>query len=287
MFDRLDRAEQQLLRLVQRDRVPSALARVGPTGDVALEIARQVRAFFDEAHAELARSLADDERALLWSLLDDAIADLLRADLDPESYYEQLALAFVRGRLDMPDASRSALLSAAREAEISLHKFKRKDGPPRVKQVLSLLRGLSPQHVLDIGSGRGAFLWPLLARYPQLCVTAIDRLDHRVHDIQAVRNGGIARLDGQLGDVTALPFDDNAFDVVTILEVLEHLRRPAAAAAEVMRVAARFVIASVPSRQDDNPEHIQLFSPDTLSNLFDGRAQLSHVRGHMIALVKL
>lgn len=77
--------------------------------------------------------------------------------------------------------------------------------------------------MLDIGSGRGAFLWPLVARFDTLEVAAVDRLDYRVRDIEAVRTGGITRVRGQLADVGALPFVDRQFDVVTILEVLEHL----------------------------------------------------------------
>jgi hypothetical protein len=105
------------------------------------------------------------------------------------------------------------------------------DGPPRVTHVLSLLEGIAPTSLFDIGSGHGAFPWPLVAQFPALAVTAVDRLDHRVRDIDAVRAGGIDRVRAQVGDVTALPFADGAFDVVTILKVFEHLRDPSAAAA--------------------------------------------------------
>jgi len=41
------------------------------------------------------------------------------------------------------------------------------------------------------------------------------------------------------GDVEALPFQDNAFDVILCLHVLEHVCDPAAACREMMRVGAR------------------------------------------------
>jgi ubiquinone/menaquinone biosynthesis C-methylase UbiE len=152
-----------------------------------------------------------------------------------------------------------------------------------------MLEGVDPRSLLDIGSGRGAFLWPLVARFEDLAVTAVDRLAHRVVDIEAVHTGGIARVRAHVADVTALRFDDESFDVVTILEVLEHLEDPAAAAREALRVASRFVIASVPSHEDDNPEHLRLFTRDSLTRLFESagaeRVEICYVLNHMIALI--
>ena len=259
--------------------------------ELVLELSADLRRELETHHGAMLLALAPDERALLFTVLEDACGDnLRRGPLDPARYFVELAHAFIRGRLDR-DASPAELVLRAREAELSLHKFKRKDGPPRVMDVLARLEGIRPASLLDVGSGRGAFLWPLLDRFPELPVTAIDRLEHRVGDIEAARRGGITRLRGALTDVTALPFDDRSFDVVTILEVLEHLERPETAAREVLRVADRFVVASVPSHEDDNPEHIQLFTRDTLTELLmtAGAAQVTidYVRGHMVAVARV
>src|SRR5579859_5196580 len=111
-----------------------------------------------------------------------------------------------------------------------------------------------PRTLLDIGSGRGAFLWPLLDAFPGLPVTCADILDHRVAGIQALHDGGIATLTAAQADATALPFADGSFDVVTQLEVLEHIPDTRRALAEICRVARRFVVLSVPMHADDNPE---------------------------------
>ncbi len=91
--------------------------------------------------------------------------------------------------------------------------------------------------------------------------------------------------------MTELDFPDGAFDTATALEVLEHLDDPARAAGELVRVARRFVVASVPSREDDNPEHVQLFDKSTFARLFTDAgartANVSYVRGHMICVAGL
>ena len=59
----------------------------------------------------------------------------------------------------------------------------------------------------------------------------------------------------------------------------------------MVRVARRFVIVSVPSQADDNPEHIQLFNPESLGALFAaaGVRRFSHtyVLNHIVGIATL
>src|SRR5687768_10010364 len=104
--------------------------------------------------------------------------------------YEALAAAFVRGsRPDAPALPDDALLAWGRAEGLRLHKFK-ETTLPRVDRVLGWLRGLQPASLLDVGSGRGAFLWPLLAAFPELPVTAVDPHPVRARDLRAVSAGG-------------------------------------------------------------------------------------------------
>jgi hypothetical protein len=56
-------------------------------------------------------------------------------------------------------------------------------------------------------------------------------------------------------------------------------------------VASRYVVASVPSKEDDNPEHVHLFDGRGFEALFlDAGARgvkLDYVPGHIIAVVKV
>jgi len=227
--------------------------------------------------------------------------------MDATPLYTHLAAAYVRGKLaHLPDSDRAlfdapldtlddaqcaALIQLGRLHALRLHRFKRTMGLPRVAKVLGALKGLAPAELLDIGSGRGAFLWPLRDAFPGLPITALDRLEYRVADIQAVADGGVANLRAVHGDATRLPFDDGHFDGVTLLEVLEHIPDTARALAEVCRVARRVVVLSAPSRPDDNREHIHLFDTAMLERHLRAagaqRVTFDYVPGHIIGVARV
>ena len=203
--------------------------------------------------------------------------------------YLELAAAFVRGKMaDAPDLPPVEIVQLGLQASLRLHKFKRTSELPRVRKVLGMLRGLAPSDLLDIGSGRGVFLWPLLDEFPWLSVTALDRNAQRAEDLHAVNRGGITRLTALVGDGCRLPLADKSVEVVTILEVLEHLPQPARAVAEAVRVARRGIIVSVPSKEDDNPEHVHLFTRHSLHALLRTagarRVHFDGVLNHLLAV---
>ncbi len=135
------------------------------------------------------------------------------------------------------------------------------------------------------------FLWPLLDAFPALPVTAVERDERRLDHLEAVRRGGIERLTVTRGDASTLPFSDASFDGATVLEVLEHQDDPLPLAREAVRLARRCVIASVPSKPDDNPEHVQLFAGETLKALLTeagaARVGIDYVLGHIIAVARV
>ena len=205
-----------------------------------------------------------------------------------QSHYVALAAAYARGVLGELELDDETALARAQDRD--LHRFKRTAQLPRVRAVLGALRGFAPETLLDLGSGRGVFVWPLLDALPALAITATDRLQHRAALFAAVRRGGIARLTCARADMTELPIAAGAFDCVTALEVLEHLpgEGPERAAREAMRVARRAVIATVPAHEDDNPEHVHLFTGARLDAMFRAagarRVAIDHVLNHIVCV---
>lgn len=160
----------------------------------------------------------------------------------------------------------------ANPPEMKLHYFKAKEDLPRVQAVLGFLQGIVAagqcRSLLDVGSGRGVFLFPLLRDFPTLEVTSIDILPHRVELLDCVEKGGIENLHPTLGNICECDLPEKSFDVVTMLEVMEHIPDTEAAVRNAVRLARNYVIVSVPSKPDDNPEHIHLFSNDDLKKHF-------------------
>jgi len=207
-----------------------------------------------------------------------------------ESHYVALAASYVRGVVGDRTLDDEVALARGAADDLKLHRFKRTAQLPRVRAVLGALRGFGAERLVDLGSGRGAFVWPLLDALPQIALTATDVLAHRALLFAHVARGGIDRLTAVRADITALPFADASVDCVTALEVLEHLPAdgPERAAREAFRVARVAVIATVPSHEDDNPEHVHLFDGRHLEQLFRAagarRGTVEHVFNHIVAV---
>lgn len=232
--------------------------------------------------------------------------------MDPYArrYHLNLAAAWVRGHalatgippldpelLDMPlevllENELAAIVEAGSQAGLKLYPFKRdKTILPRVRQVLSFLQGIEFETLLDVGSGRGVFLLPFLETFPWVRVTSLDLLEERVTFLNELSAGGYSQLTAYRQDICGQPFPDNSFDVVTMLEVLEHIPEVEKAVAAAVRMAKKYVVVSVPSKPDDNPEHIHLLTRDILTELFTqvgcGRLHFSGVNGHLILVAAL
>jgi Methyltransferase domain len=148
---------------------------------------------------------------------------------------------------------------------------------------LKLCGSLVPERaatLLDVGAGQGAFLRWLERNRPRLTLQGIERSEAAV--AQSVSETPIT-----LGSIEELPFADRAVDVVTALEVLEHLQWGVfeTGVRELSRVAATTIIVSVPYAEKRpmttcpycgcrfQPHyHVRSFEPADFALLFDGYA---------------
>lgn len=227
-----------------------------------------------------------------------------------ERYHLKSAAAWLRGHakrtgvpeldvklLEMPlevltDRELVAIVRAGEAAGQKLYPFKTgKSELPRVGQVIGFLHGIEFETLLDVGSGRGVFLLPFMEEFPQIQVTSLDLLDKRVTFLNELAVGGYCQLTAHNRNICDQPFPENNFDVVTLLEVLEHIPDVDKAVKAAVKMAKKYVVVSVPSKEDDNPEHIHLLTKDVLTKLFaDAGCTKLHfggVNGHLIMMATI
>lgn len=101
----------------------------------------------------------------------------------------------------------------------------------------------SVRSAMEVGCGEGFSTQKLRGLLPAAASLRASDVEQRLVEEARRNNPGIAI---ERESIYELPHADGAFDVVFVLEVLEHLDDPARALAEVCRVSKRWVIASVP-----------------------------------------
>jgi 2-polyprenyl-3-methyl-5-hydroxy-6-metoxy-1,4-benzoquinol methylase len=130
---------------------------------------------------------------------------------------------------------------------------------------------------VDVGIGEGLALEAMQARAGML-VGVEYRRDKLATALQRLPTARGVRADAGM-----LPFNDRSADIVTCLEVLEHLGAPERAVEELARICAGQCVISVPwepvfrlgnlcrgkdvRRWGNNPEHVQQFRPSSLRRL--------------------
>lgn len=100
---------------------------------------------------------------------------------------------------------------------------------------------LGVRSILDIGSGTGRALAEIKRQRPDIRVTGIEP----VRELREIGHGKGIGIDELIdGDALALDFRDGEFDLVCEFGVLHHIRTPARAVAEMLRVGHKAVFIS-------------------------------------------
>lgn len=115
----------------------------------------------------------------------------------------------------------------------------------RVRMVLRILRR-KPVSILDVGCGDGYLCSVYKSHFGIANVVGADLAGARVARARAT----FPDIKFTRADIYNLPFEDGGFEVVSAVEVLEHLEDPARAFGELVRVAAREVIVTVPNNEE-------------------------------------
>jgi 2-polyprenyl-3-methyl-5-hydroxy-6-metoxy-1,4-benzoquinol methylase len=132
--------------------------------------------------------------------------------------------------------------------------------------------------LLDVGCGPGLLLRSLTPQHARLAgVDASETAIELAKNVKLATEPLSARADLFRADCTALPFDADTFDVVTCLDVLEHLPvfDVQSAIDEMIRVARRHLIVSINS---DNPYHYHptILSPGTWRAMLGAHGDIRH-----------
>ena len=103
----------------------------------------------------------------------------------------------------------------------------------RVRVLAGHLAALIPGGggVLDLGSGDGSIAAALMRLRPDLWIEGVDVMLRLSSAIPVTRYDGVT-----------LPFEDQSFDYVTIVDVLHHTEDPAAVLAEAARVVRKGIV---------------------------------------------
>jgi ubiquinone/menaquinone biosynthesis C-methylase UbiE len=107
-----------------------------------------------------------------------------------------------------------------------------------------LLALADPQSLLDVGCGEAVLTHAWAQRLRDLRVVGIDLDDPQLHAHWERRRA--PNLTYRVMKAENLPFADGEFDLVTAIEVLEHVPDPAHTVGEMARVAGGHLLVSVP-----------------------------------------
>lgn len=116
------------------------------------------------------------------------------------------------------------------------------------KITLRLMRRFEDVSVLDVGGGHGQLAVPLCRAGWRMTVLGSDESCRQ--RIQSVVDSGACRF--QVGNVIALPFPDNTFDLVLCFRLLTHCERWPELVRELCRTARQGVIVDYPTGQSLN-----------------------------------
>ncbi|MEA2467260.1 MAG: hypothetical protein QOJ57_1386 [Thermoleophilaceae bacterium] len=113
-----------------------------------------------------------------------------------------------------------------------------------LRELDAQVRWSSAASVLDVGCGEGIGTVRMAKVLPEARVVGLDVAHPGLLEEWKTRQH--ERIEFVSGSAYDLPFADDSFDLVSAIEVFEHLERPEQALGEMARVSRRGILLSVP-----------------------------------------
>lgn len=146
-----------------------------------------------------------------------------------------------------------------------------------IKAVKDLCESEDYESLLDIGCGDGRFIADLAHHGTNKRLRGVDYSDRAIALAKALHPEG----DYIAADISSEDLGGEKFDVVTLIEVLEHIPPPdlpdfVARCASFLRPGGRIVVTVPHKNKPLNPKHFQHFDSDGLRNIL--RIQFEDIR---------
>lgn len=127
------------------------------------------------------------------------------------------------------------------------------------KALERLIPGLAEKDILDLGSGRGAFLVEAARRGAR--AKGVECYDAYIQESKKRAEDAGVSVDVAQGYAEQVPYPDDSFDFINIGEVIEHVEDPGRMLEEVRRVLRPEGVAyvSVPNRFGMRDPHFKLY----------------------------
>ncbi|NIQ13241.1 MAG: methyltransferase domain-containing protein, partial [Candidatus Dadabacteria bacterium] len=127
---------------------------------------------------------------------------------------------------------------------------KHKSNNPIVKYLMNsfhstlfdLIDDVNPGNILDVGCGEGYTVEEINKRFPNIIIEGSDLES----EVIALAKKNLSHINFKVESACDLQRSDKSFDLVTMLEVLEHIENPDDAIEEAKRVSKKHCIFSVP-----------------------------------------
>lgn len=160
------------------------------------------------------------------------------------------------------------------------------------RQLFELFEWARPERVLDVGCGEGVLTEQMADRLEGGQIVGIDLDDPKLRAEWQRRQR--PNLSYRAVPAERLPFDGDSFDLVSAIEVLEHVDDPERVLGEMRRAARRHLLVSVPREPvwrmlnvargayvrdwGNTPGHVNHWSKRSFVRLLSGYGTVEHLR---------